>query len=219
MSNMPPPLPPFQPQYTQPPPPQSPPKKGLGGCAIAAIVVGLLIAIAVLGIGVGGYVLVKKMGGSAGFVKSAFAMANPDYDILEVNDTHKTIKVRHKKTGKTATIAFTDLKNGRIDPADLGMTPEEAEGTGDAPAWVKYPHARLVTSAKVLSISTLVYRTYDSVEKTMEYYKAETGKQGIQATSDGNGAIVVNDAKGELKIAISGGEGKPTMISVVFRSK
>jgi hypothetical protein len=215
MSNMPPPLPPFQPQYTQPPPP----KKGLGGCAIAAIVVGVIIAIAVIGIGVSGYVFVKKIGGSAGFVKSAFAIANPDYDILEVNDTEKTIKVRHKKTGKTATLAFTDLKNGRIDPADLGMTPEEAEGTGDAPAWVKYPHARLVTSAKILTISTLVYRTNDSVEKAMDYYKAETGKQGIQATSEGNGAIVVNDAKGELKIAISGGEGKPTMISVVFRSK
>lgn len=217
MSTMPPPLPPQQPEYMGGPPP---PKKGLSGCAIAAIVVGVLFVLVVAGIGIGGYVFVKQVGGKTGIVKSAFAVANPDYDILEVSEDGKTLKVRHKKTGKTATIEVADLKNGRIDPADLGLTSEEAEGTGDAPAWVKYPNARLVTSAKVFSITTLVYRTNDSVEKAMDYYKAELGKQGLQATTEGNAALVVNDAKGELKLAINKrSDGTETIISVVYRAK
>ncbi|HEY3740726.1 MAG TPA: hypothetical protein VGL53_12825 [Bryobacteraceae bacterium] len=217
MSNMPPPLPPQQPQYMGGP---LPPKKGLSGCAIAAIIVGVLCVLVVVGIGVGGYVFVKQVGGKAGIVKSAFAVANPDYDILEVNETAKTITVRHKKTGKSATIEIANLKNGRIDPADLGLTSAEAEGTGDAPPWVKYPNARLVTSAHVFTITTLVYRTTDSVDKAMDYYKAEVGKQGLQATAEGSGAIVASDAKGELKIAINRRATEDaTVISIIYRAK
>jgi hypothetical protein len=218
MSNMPPPLPP---QYGQPqmPPPQQPPKKGLSGCAIAAIIIGVLIGIVVIGAGVGGYFVMKQVGGKGGLVKSVFAMANPDYDILDVDNKNQTITVRHKKTGKTATIPIAALKNGKIDPEDLGMTAEEAEGTGGAPSWVKYPHSKLLNSAEIMSLTTLVYRTPDSVDKVLDYYKQELSRQGIVPTSERGAAIVVDDAKGDLKLSVAGSEGNATVISIVYRSK
>jgi len=220
MSNMPPPLPPQQPQYMTPPPPQPPPKRGLSGCAIAAIVVGVIVALVAIGIGVSGYVFMNKVGGKAGIVRSAFGMANPDYDILDVDNKNQTITVRHKKTGKQATIAISALKNGRIDPADLGMTAEQAEGTGGAPEWVKYPGAKLATSATVLSITTLVYQTDDPPDKVLEYYKTQSGNQGITAINEHNGALVIKDAKGDLNIAVAENIGlKQTQITVVYRAK
>src|SRR5438445_3354686 len=132
MSSLPPPL----------PPPQPIPRRGLSGCAIAAIVAGVVLVLVAVGVGVGGYVFMQKTGGRSGLAKAAIGMANPDYDIISMDDKKKTITVRHKKTGKTATFPMSHMKDGHVDPADLGMTSEEAEGTGSAPEWVKYPHAK-----------------------------------------------------------------------------
>ena len=209
MSSLPPPL----------PPPQPVPKKGLSGCAIAAIIIGVLVGIVVLGVGVGGYVFYKQAGGKAGVIKSTFAMSNPDYDILDLDDKEKTITVRHKKTGKTATIPISRLKGGHIDPGDLGMTPDEAEGTGAAPSWVKYPGAKQVSAAQLLSISTIIYQTDDPVETVMSYYKREIGNQGSLTTSARNGTIVIDEPKGSLQIAVQSGRGSKTLISVIYRKK
>ena len=209
MSSLPPPL----------PPPQPVPKKGLSGCAIAAIVVGVLIGLVVIALGVGGYVFVKQAGGRSGVAKAAIGMANPDYEIIDLDDKEKTVTVRHKKTGKTATFPITHMKNGHIDPADLGMSRDESEGTGGAPAWVKYPDARQMQAVQLLSITTLIYETDDPVEKVIEYYKSETGSKGIQATLEKSGAIVVSDAKGDLKISVTEGRGKSTLITIAYHAK
>jgi len=190
----------------------------MSGCAIAAIIVGVLIGLVAVVAGVGGYMVYKQAGGKAGVIKSAFAIANPDYDILDVDEREKTITVRHKKTGKTATIPISSLKDGRIDPAELGMTEKEAQGTGGAPEWVKYPDAKQMTAAQILGITTLVYETDDPVEKVMEYYKTEIGNKGIHATNSGSVAIVVDDANGSLQISAHN-QGRKTMISIVFRKK
>ncbi len=197
--------------------PQQP--KRLSGCAIAAIVVGVVFAIAAIGIGVGGYVFVQKVGGSKGIVKSTFALTNPDYEILDFNDRNQTITVRHKKTRKTATIPVSHLRNGRIDPADLGLTEEEAEGTAGAPEWVKYPNAKLLNSVKMLSLTTLIYRTKDPVEKVVAYYKDQLADKGIQAVQDHSGTFVVDDSKGSLKLVVASDKNDWTVITVVYKAK
>ena len=208
MSSLPPPLPPPQ------------PAKGLSGCAIAAIIVGLLIGIAVIGLSIGGYVMVKQAGGRGGVARAAIGMANPDYEILDLDQKESTITVRHKKTGKTATFPISHMKNGRIDPAELGMTPDEAEGTAGAPSWVKYPGARQVQAVQLMSITTLIYSTDDPVDKVMDYYKSEAGNNGIQATFDKSGAIVLSDAKGDLKISVTASGGvKSTLITIAYHAK
>lgn len=162
---------------------------------------------------------VKQAGGRGGIAKAAIGMANPDYEIIELDDQDKTITVRHKKTGKTATIPISHMKDGHIDPAELGMSRDEAEGTGGAPSWVKYPNGRQTQAVQLLSLTTIIYTTDDPVEKVMEYYKSELGQKGIQVTSQGAGAIAVSDAKGDLKISASSSGGRGTMISVVYRTK
>ena len=209
MSSLPPPL----------PPPQPVPKRGMSGCAITAIVAGVLIGLVIVGIAVGSYVVVKKVGGRSGVAKTAIGMANPDYEIIELNEQDKTITVRHKKTGKTATFPISHMREGHIDPADLGMSPTEAEGTGGAPEWVKYPRGRQVQAAQLLGITTLVYRTADPPDKVLEYYKSFLANKGIQTSTAGNGAIVVAGEKGSLQIATSGGPNGETQISIVYRGR
>ena len=209
MSSLPPPL----------PPPQPVPKQGLGGCAIAAIVAGVLIALVVIGIGVGGYVFVQKAGGRSGLAQKAIGIANPDYEIIDLDDKDKTITVKHKKTGKTATFPISHMKDGHVDPADLGLSASEAEGTGSAPEWVKYPRGKQKTAAQLLGMTTIMYQTDDPVDKVMDYYKSVIGEKGIQATTGFNGAIVVEDANGALQIAAKAGGADGTMIAVVFHKK
>ena len=209
MSSLPPPL----------PPPQAVPKRGMSGCAVAAIVVGVLIGLVVVGLSIGGFVLLKQAGGRNGVARAAIGMANPDYDVLDLNQREGTITVRHKKTGKTATFPISRMKNGRVNPADLGMTSEEAEGTGGAPSWVKYPDARQLTAVQLMSITTLIYQTDDPVDKVMEYYKSEAGGNGIQAAFDKSGGIVFGDAKGDLKISVTANGAKSTMITVAYHAK
>ena len=194
------------------------PKRGLSGCAIAAIVVGVLCGLVVIAIGVGGYVFVKQAGGRSGVAKTAMGMANPDYDIIDLDDKEKTITVRHKKTGKTATFPISRMKSGRIDPAELGMSRDEAEGTGNAPSWVKYPDARQLQAAQLMSITTIIYETGDPVDKVLEYYKSETGNKGIQASFDKAGAIIVTDTKGELKISVTAHQQK-TLITIAYHAR
>ena len=210
MSTLPPPLP-F---------PQPAPKKGLGGCAIAAIVVGVLVGLVIIGISVGGYMFLQKAGGRSGVAKTAIGMANPDYDIIDFDDKKNTITVRHKKTGKTATFPISHMKDGRVDPSELGMTPDQAEGTGAAPEWVKYPHGKQKTAAQLMGMTTLIYQTDDPVDKVMDYYKSVIGEKGIQATTSINGAIVVTDSKGSLQLAVGPerGTGTGTIITVVYRA-
>lgn len=209
MSTLPPPL----------PPPQPIPKKGLGGCAIAAIVAGVVIGLVVIALGIGSYVFVQKTGGRSGMAKVAIGMANPDYEIVDLNDKEKTITVKHKKTGKTATFPILHMKDGHVDPADLGMTADEAEGTGGAPEWVKYPGARQKTAAQLMGMTTIMYQTDDPVDKVMEHYKTVVGEKGIQANTGKNGSIVVDDSKGSLQIAVMPDRGKGSMITVVYRGK
>jgi len=190
----------------------------MSGCAIAAIIVGVLIGLVAIVAGVGGYMVYKQAGGKAGVIKSAFAIANPDYDILDLDEQEKTITVRHKKTGKTATIPISSLKDGHIDPAELGMTEKEAQGTGSAPSWVKYPDAKQLTAAQILGMTTLVYETDDPLEKVMNYYKTEIGNKGIQATNSGTVSLVVNDANGTVQISLQNQGGK-TLITIIYRKK
>ena len=209
MSSLPPPL----------PPPQPIPKRGLSGCAIAAIVVATLVGLVIVVLGVGGYFFVQKSGGRSGIAKTAIGMANPDYDIIEMNDADKTITVRHKKTGKTATFPMSHMKDGHVDPSDLGLTRDQAEGTGGAPEWVKYPGGRQMTAAQLLGITTLLYSTDDSVEKVIEYYKGVVGDKGVQTVSSEKGTLSVIDEHGSLQIAAQANREKGTLITIVYRGK
>lgn len=201
------------------PPPLPVPKQKLSGCAIAAIVVGVLIALVIIGLGISTYVFVKQAGGRGGIAKSAIGMANPDYEIIDLDDKEKSITVRHKKTGKTATFPLSHMKDGRVDPAELGLSREEAEGTGSAPSWVKYPGGRQVTAAQLMGITTLIYQSSDPVEKVMAYYKNIIGEQGLRVTHEQAGAIVLNDGKGSLQISAAASGTKGTVITVVYRAK
>ena len=73
--------------------------------------------------------------------------ANPDLEVLDVNEGKGVITVREKSSGKVVTLNFDDIKRGRIkvestDEAGKSETVEFGSDSAKLPAWVpKYPGA------------------------------------------------------------------------------
>lgn len=217
MANPPPPLPPpMPPPYGENWQPPKPPKsKGLSGCVIAVLVV---IGLVILGVGAGAYWFSRAIGGSEGIARKAIEVANPDYDVIDFDKEGKTITVKHRKTGKTGTISLSHMQNGRIDPADLGLT-EEDEGTGLAPSWVKYPGAKRQAGAQILGMTTLVYQTGDSLADVRKYFTERGENMTVKSSTDQAFTMTRVDSSGMLQITVTEGKGDMTVITIVFKSK
>ena len=102
------------------------------------------------------------------------------------------------------------------------------EGSGDVPAWLKYPDGTLVTSTTmrlpgVFEHTTMQYQTDDSVERVAEYYKAEIAKHGGQATAQQDDMerlsvhrIVVKSVDDKLEVNIMKPKGRPTGMFIQY---
>jgi len=108
---------------------KKPDKKGLGtgpkiaiGCGVVAVVGIIIIAIAVIS---GGLFLSKKAkeaGFDADLLRKNPALAtakmvvaaNPELELVSVDEKSGTLTVRNKETGETLTADFNDIRKGRI---------------------------------------------------------------------------------------------------------
>lgn len=132
----------YQPQQPFPPPP--PAKKGIpvwGWLLIAFFTLAFLV---VIGASVLTYFLVKKAETVAKNPLSAIvqlaAAANPDIDVLDVNENTGKITVRDKKTGKTIVIDSDNIKDGKIViDSDDGHAVIGAGANVKAPSWIYLP--------------------------------------------------------------------------------
>jgi hypothetical protein len=139
--------PPQQP-YTQPPPQ----KKGVP--VWAWILIGFL-AIAMLGAiaaSVAAYLFVKKAEQVAKNPLSAIvqvaAAANPDIEVLEINEKTGKVTFRDKKNGKTVTIDGDSLKDGKISfESDEGRAEIGSGASAKTPAWVHVPSGATVVGS------------------------------------------------------------------------
>jgi len=100
------------------PPPPPIKKKGMGPLGWIAIGCGVIILCGLIFLAVGGYFASRfahRLAKNPGmFAAQVLARTNPDLEIVSQDESAGTITVKNKKTGETATVNMSDLKNGKF---------------------------------------------------------------------------------------------------------
>jgi len=184
--------------YPQPPVPA---KKGLPVWAWLLIGFMLLSALVVIGGAVAIYFVAKKAETVAKNPLSAIvqiaAAANPDIEVLDVNEATGKVTIKDKKTGKTVTIDGDAIKDGKIT-IDSEEGHAEIGGGADVktPDWVFLPASVKLTGGMTANTpqgagGTVVFTTTDSLEslKTFfeEKYKGAGFSESVSSLSTTNG--------------------------------
>ena len=200
----------------------APKKKVSPVVIILAVVAGLVVIVTLLMVAGGLFVYTKAK--QAGFdpemmkenpglaVAKMVAAMNPDVDVVDVDEGAGQITLRDKKSGKTVTVDFDDVKEGRItfqgdegekmtfDASGGGeegsLRLKSSEGTfeigaaasGKVPGWVPaYPGAapEAVMSGETPEGrgGTVTFTTSDSVTKVMEFYTGALKRDGFEVNS------------------------------------
>ncbi len=196
---------------------------GLVGC-LGVVVIGVVILVAT------GMFLtskVKQAGFDADLMKKnpalatakMLATANPDVEVLSVNEDKGTLSVREKATGRTLTMNLNDLKNGKMvftdDRGERVTIQSGGEGgrfsvktkdgtleggsTWTPPAWLPaYAGARVQTGANTQSAEedagAAYLSTQDSPAAVLAFYEEELKKQGFEAVKQ----VTASDGKSEI---------------------
>lgn len=137
------------------------------------------------------------------------AAANPDVEVIAVDENTERITFREKSTGKTVTLNLDQVKQGRISfeseeggevtlesSGEGAMTVTSPEGTmqmGSAasatlPAWLKaYPGSAsqgVVSSETADGRSgTVAFQTKDSAEAAVKFYRQALESAGLKVTT------------------------------------
>lgn len=122
--------------------PQLPVKTGLGPLAWVLIIVGSLFTICMVVLIAGGLFLTHKVK-QAGFdpelmrnnpslaVAKMITAANPDTEVVNIDDAKGVIHIRDKQTGKMFTMNFADVKAGKMVFQEDGKDAVTITATGD----------------------------------------------------------------------------------------
>ncbi len=225
-------VPPVPPSPTAAQPPQKKSKwwlYGLLGCG------GLILVVIILVVALGAYIWQKAPKTEGQMVAKIIEMANPDIEIVNLDEAAGSVTVKDKKTGKTTTISLDDAKQGKISftSEDTGESVTFGAGAAEQlPSWVTpYPGATAqggITGKKEGANSGSVnYTTTDSVSQVAEFYKQKLNDQGFQLKDDSqmpssdSFAMVVGssaDEKRTLTVSASNSEGQTT-IQLTFEEK
>lgn len=213
--------------------PPAAPKKASPILFIIIGIVGFLFLLGILGAFGVWYAVhkVKEVAGSpSGVIKTVLAM-NPNVDVVSTDDSAGTVTIRDKKTGKTVTMNFDDVKNGKWTIKEDGKdaVTVETKSNGDAsgivvkssegtvqfggsdlklPSWLPaYPGS----SPKVLASTNkdgaartmFVFTTKDSPEKAGQFYADALKAAGLKVESNAvpGGSMSVTARDGEKKFA------------------
>ena len=198
---------------TQPVPPGQPvpPKKKTSPIVWILIgVVAFMFIAVVLAVGtlyfVGRKVARDITSNPAGAVTRLIAAANPDVDVLKYDETRGIITVRDKKTGKTFTMNFEDVKNGKfvmqeegkpavtMETSASGLEVKSAEGNlkigagGKAPDWVpgypgSNPEGTFGMQGNDGETGSYHFKTKDAADKILSFYSDALGKAGLKVNS------------------------------------
>lgn len=212
----------FPPQQQFPPPP--PQKKSnvlvwvVAGC-------GTFVVIGIIAVFLGGYFVWNKAK-EAGLdpelmqkrpalaVAKMMVAANPDVELVSVDDEKGLITVKDKKTGKTITVNLEEAQQGKITFKDDDKNEEvtlEAKGEGDTgslevkskegtakfgagsaaklPTWFPtYPGAAIQgsfsTEGKDGQNGSFGFSTADSIEKVVKFYEDNLKQAGLKVTTN-----------------------------------
>ena len=212
------------------------------------VAVGLLFMLFIVGIiGVGAFVAHKARQAGldtdlmrrnpAAAVARMAAMANKDVDIVSEDDRAGTITMRDRKSGKTVTMSFNDMKNGIRFSADdeNGKTAVMEIGGGAAklPSWVpNYPGSEGQATFSIKGADdhgageggNYTFTTSDSPSKVMTFYQDKAKDLGLKvnvnATAGEGGMIVASqEPNGRSLTVIVGGDSGKTTVNVTYADK
>ena len=160
--------------------------------------------------------------------------ANPDLEVVDVNEGRGVITVREKSTGKEVTLSFDDVKHGRIriDSTDEGGKHATVEVGGDSskvPDWVpKYPGAEVKATFAGTSggeaSGMFTFNSKDTPAKIIGFYTDEFKQAGYRitatvATTDSNMVTAEDEAsRRNVVVTVASGSDGST-VNVVFGTK
>ena len=246
------------------PPPPPPPAAGLpapkkvspvvwilGGCAVLAFLVVAAVMIV-------SFVVVHKVK-QAGLdpellqkhpelaVVKMMVAANPDAELVNIDENRGIVTVRDKKTGKTVTMNFQDIKNGKMSFESEGKKVEmEGHGEGDTgsftvktdegtakfgagavkmPAWLPaYGGASVQgfsSQSAGGSAGTFSFKASDPFDKVIEFYKEALQKAGftVEVMQHPGGALMTGRTGGRTATVNVIAEGGGSSVSGTFEDK
>lgn len=235
-----------------PPPPQqppvAPPKKTspwvwiLGGCGVLVVLIvlalvatGLFVAKKVKDAGIDPDLMKKN---PAVAITKMMAAMNPDIEVLDVDEDRGIIRVRDKKSGKTMTMNFEDVKRGKIvmkGEDGEEVTVQGGEGAGgvfsmkskdgsvnfggkwNPPSWVPtYPGATVSAAASGQdaneSSGAGYFQTNDSLEQVLDFYERELKNEGMQVSRN----VFSPDGKNTMGTVTAADEGNRRYVNVSY---
>ncbi len=250
------------PPYGAPVPPGAPmpapaPKKVspivwiLGGCAV-------LVVLGALAVTLGGLFIFHKVK-QAGLdpdllerhpelaVVKMMVAANPDAELVSVDEDRGVITVRDKKTGKTITANFEDIKNGKFTLESEGKKVEiQGQGQGDTgsvtvktdegtakfgagavklPSWLPaYSGASMQgmsSQSAAGSMGTFSFTTSDASDKVIAFYKDALEKSGLKVETMQHpaGAVLTGEGGGHKATISVMSQGGNSTVNGTFEDK
>lgn len=192
----------------------------------------LLLVVAVVGAGVFVANKVLDVAQNPRELAKVIAAADPNLEMVDVDDAKKTIRVRDKKNGTVVTLTLSDLLQGKLSLVKEGKDGTESVEIGgklNLPNWVPaFPgvEPRSLGSAhsdKEGEGGIFTFTTNVSAEKIRAFYQDGLGKRGLTVkakageakawvmSNDDDGlhaSVTVDDRGGERQVTVAYGEKK-----------
>jgi hypothetical protein len=154
--------------------------------------------------------------------------ANPDAELVSMDENRGIVTVRDKKTGKTITLNFEDIKNGKLSfEGENGEKVAIGSGAaGQLPSWLPaYPDANSVgvfsSQGQNGSEAAFGFTTSDPADKVFEFYDTALKSAGLNVTltrSGDSGTVTAEEPGGPRSAAITiTGTGSGTTVQVGFK--
>lgn len=175
--------------------------------------------------------------------------ANPDAEVVKVDEGRGIITVKDKKTGKTVTMNFEDVRRGRMSFQDETGQKVSIETQGDAgsvkvksdqgtatfgagpvtlPAWLPAyagvtPQGSFTAQSQTSDTASFHFTTRDSPDQVFQFYEAALKKAGLKVSTfkQDKGGIVSGQDQGEQRTAIVtiATDSSGTQVNVTVKSK
>ncbi len=226
----------MNPSYQQPPmPPPIPTKSGVP--VWVWIIVGLLGLFMLAGVAVvatGVFVAKQAANNPVAMMAKIAAMANPNIEVLSVDEASGKVTIKDKESGKTVTVSLDDLKQGKLEiSGEDGKIQVGANVDAKIPQWVPiYPGAKqqnvMSTQTAEADGGTMMLEVKEEFGKVKAWYEEQIKAGGFESKmmtstegSEGPGAMFVaskNDEKQSLHIILNT-EPEFTRATITFGSK
>ncbi len=201
------------------------------------ILVGLLALMMLAGIAVvatGVFFAKQAASNPVAMVAKIAAMANPNIEVLSVDEASGKVTIKDKETGKTVTVSLDDLQQGKLEVStEEGKVQMGANVDAKIPQWVPvYPGAKqqnlMSTQTAEADGGTIMLEVKEEFGKVKAWYEEQIKAGGFDSKmstltegSEGPGAMLIaskNDEKQSLHVILNT-EPEFTRVTLTFGSK